>query len=154
MKKLLFILIVIAVSCAPQPEKISESEVIETIEGFFESFKIENTNPKLIDEYITKDFMIFEAEKKMNKEEFLEFVSSFPIIENDWKMRDYKISTDINSAHISFFNTGNFVMQFDFTKVHHKFEWFESAYLVKEDGKLKIKFYFSDNISLETDTIK
>ncbi|GAB7086737.1 hypothetical protein [Marinifilum fragile] len=154
MKKLMFILIVIAVSCAPQPEKISESEVMKTIEGFFEAFEKENNTTELLDDYITKDFIIYEAQREMNKEEFLEFVASFPIIESDWKMSDLKISTDINSAHISLFNTGNFIMQFDTTKVHHKYEWFESAYMVKEDGKLKIKFYFSDNVSMETDTIK
>ena len=89
----------------------------------------------------------------MNKEEFLEFVSGFPITESDWELSDFRISTDINSAHISLFNTGNFVLQTDSAKMKQKYEWLESVYMVKEDDKLKIKFYFSDNISLVSDTI-
>ena len=30
------------------------------------------------------------------------------------------------------------------------FEWLESAYLVKEDGTLKFKFYFSEAINKTT----
>ncbi len=148
------LLIVIAVSCTPQAEKIPESEVIKTLQGFFDAFDVDNANPGSLDDYITQDFLLYEAGKKMNKEAFLEFVAGFPITESDWALSDFRISSDINSAHISLFNTGDFIMQFDSAKVHQKYQWLESAYMVKEEGKLKIKFYFSDNISIQSDTLK
>lgn len=139
--------------CTPQQEKISESDVIKTVEGFFEALDVENNNPDLLDEYVTQDFILYEVGRKMNKEEFIELVSGFPITESGWELSDFRISTDINSAHISLFNTGNFVLQTDSAKMQQKYKWLESAYMVKEEDKLKIKFYFSDNISVESDTI-
>lgn len=152
-KKFTAFLILIAIGCAPRQEMISESDVINTVEGFFEALDVENNNPDLLDNYVTKDFVLYEVGRKMNKEEFMEFVSGFPIIESDWELSDFRISSDYNSAHISLFNTGNFVLQTDSTKIRTKYEWLESAYMVKEEDKLKIKFYFSDNISMESDTI-
>ena len=153
MKKIAILFILIAMGCTPQQEKISESDVIETLEGFFEALDVDNKNPNLIDDYVTQDFFLYEVGRKMNKEEFLEFVSGFPMTESDWKLSDFRISTDINSAHISYFNTGNFVLQTDSTKIQQKYEWLESVYMVKDENKLKIKFAFSDNISVESDTI-
>jgi len=153
MKKIATLFILIAVGCTPQQEKISESDVIKTVEGFFEALDVENNNPDLLDNYVTQDFILYEVGRKMNKDEFVEFVSGFPLIESDWELSDFRISTDFNSAHISLFNTGNFVLQTDSAKMQQKYEWLESAYIVREEDKLKIKFYFSDNISVETDTI-
>lgn len=153
MKTITAFLILIVIGCAPRQEMISESDVINTVEGFFEALDVENNNPDLLDNYVTQDFVIYEVGRKMNKEEFMEFISGSPIIQSDWELSDFRISTDHNSAHISLFNTGNFVLQTDSTKIQTKYEWLESAYMVKEEGKLKIKFYFSDNISMESDTI-
>ncbi len=153
MKKIATFFILIAIGCAPQQEKISESDVIKTVEGFFEALDVENNNPDLLDNYVTQDFILYEVGRKMNKDEFVELVSGFPLIESDWELSDFRISTDFNSAHISLFNTGNFVLQTDSAKMQQKYEWLESAYIVREEDKLKIKFYFSDNISVETDTI-
>lgn len=154
MKNLILLLIAITVSCTPKVEKISEAEVIKTVEGFFEVLDVENRNPDLLDNYVTHDFMLYEVGGKMNIEEFLEHISGVPLIKTDWKLSDFRISIDINSAHISLFNTGEFLLQFDSVKVQQKRKWLESAYMVKEEDKLKIKFYFSDKISVESDTIK
>ncbi len=148
------ILFVIFMSCSPHPEGISESDVIKTVEGFFAALDADNSNPDLIDSYITQDFMLYEVGKKMNKDEFLELVSGFPMIKSDWVLSDFRISTDMNSAHVSLFNTGIFLLQIDSFKIQQKYKWLESAYLVKDGEKLKIKFYFSDNISIDSDTIK
>jgi hypothetical protein len=153
MKNILLIFTLFILSCTPNQEKISEAEVIKTIEGVFEAIDVKNEIPNLIDEYITDDFIIFEADKKMNKSEFIEFVSSFPMIESDWELSDFRIKTYNNTAHISLLNKGRFVMQTDSIKLLQKYEWLESAYMIKEGGKLKIKFYSSDNIKLESVTI-
>ena len=153
MKKITPLLILLIIGCSSQQTSISEADVIETLEGLFEAIDVENKNPNLIDNYITQDFILYEDGKKMDKDEVLEFVSGFPMTKSDWELDDFRISTDINSAHVSLFNTGIMVIQSDSAKVQQKFEWLESAYMVKEDNKLKIKFYFSDNISIVTDTI-
>ena len=149
MKNALLIFILFILGWSHQ-EKISEAEVIKTIEEIFEAIDVKNVTPNLIDEYVTDDFIIFEADKKMNKSEFIEFVSSFPMIESDWELSDFRITTDFNTAHISLLNKGRFVMQTDSIKLLQKYEWLESAYMVKEGRKLKIKFYSSDNIKLES----
>ncbi|WP_066627869.1 hypothetical protein [Labilibacter marinus] len=154
MKKVVILFIVIAASCVPKSDNISESEVINTLEGFFKALDVENDNPNLLDEYITRDFEIYEAGKKMNKKEFLDFVSGFPIIKTDWQFSDHRISTGVKSAHISLINTGDFILQVDSIAINQQYKWLESAYMVKENDRLKIKFYFSDNISIKSDTIK
>ena len=150
----MLVLLVICIGCSTQPEPVSEKDAIKTVEGFFDALDVENNDPTLIDKYVTHDFMLYEIGKKMTKEEFIEFVSGLPIIKSDWKLSDSRISTDINSAHISLHNTGVFLLQIDTLTIQQEYKWLESAYLVKELDSLKIKFYFSDNISVKTDTIK
>ena len=79
--------------------------------------------------------------------EFLEFASSFNAIEDDWELSDMTISIDNETAHAYFKNKGRFVTLNDGQKTLLNYEWLESAYMVKVDGKLKIKFYFSDAIN-------
>ncbi|MCO5726078.1 hypothetical protein [Robiginitalea marina] len=154
MKKPIALLILLALGCAPQPEKVSEAEAIRVVEGFFEALDVDNDDPGLLDRYTTADFLIYEASKKMTKAEFVEFASGSPALETDWELSDFRVSTDYNSAHVSLFNRGTFVGQVDSVKLRLNLEWLESAYLVKENDSLKIKFYFSDNVGRSTDTIQ
>jgi hypothetical protein len=152
MKRLTPLFILIAVACAPPPEKISDAEVIKIVEGFFDALDVENTDPDLIDDYVTEDFLIYEAGMKMNKDEFIKLISGFPVAESDWELSDFRVSVDDNSAHASFYNKGRFVVKTDTSEVVLKPEWLESAYLIKDEGKLKIKFYFSSGIKTESGT--
>ena len=79
--------------------------------------------------------------------EFIEFVNSFEIIEDNWIFSDFDIDTDINSAHVTLKNTGKFLVKTDSGNVIMDFEWLESAYLIKENSALKFSFYFSDAIN-------
>lgn len=153
MKKTLFVLVLLVVGCAPKQEPIPESEVIRTIEGFFEALDAENDNPDLLDAYTTSDFIIYEAGQKMDRGQFKAFVQGASADETDWEFSDFRISTEGNSAHASFFNRGNFVVQQDSVRMRLQIQWLESAYLVKKNDSLKIKFYFSDNIGVKSDTI-
>ncbi len=155
MKTLSSLLTLIVVACTPSPsDKIPESDVIATLDGFFDALDVDNENPDLFDDYVTEDFIIYEFGKKMSKEEFWGLVSGpSPVTESEWTFDDLKISTDANTAHVSLLNTGIFMIVTDSTKVQQKLVWLESAFMVKEQHRLKIKFYFSDNIEMETDTI-
>ena len=139
-------LILLSSGCTPSQESISEKDAIKTVEGFFEALDVANTDPDLIDRYVTSDFIIYEAGKKMNKEEFLDLVEGSPLLKTDWQLSDFRVSTDHNSAHVSLFNDGSFIMEQDSVRMNLKLQWLESAYLIKEEGRPKIRFYFSDNI--------
>ncbi|MBC2840080.1 hypothetical protein [Robiginitalea sp. SC105] len=155
MKTRFIILMVIMAGCSSPQESITESEVISTIEGFFKALDVENDNPELLDHYITGDFMIFEDGLKMNREEFREFVSEAgPILKTDWELSDFKVSLDEHSAHVRLFNQGTFIVRSDSFRIKLKNQWLESAFLVREKDSLKIRFYFSDNIGRESDTIQ
>lgn len=153
MKKILLIIALFVLGCTPQQEKISEADVIKTVEGFFASLDVDNDNPDLIDEYVTDDF-IYKREQLMNKEKFLEFVSSWHMIEVDFELSDFRITTDNNLAHISLFNKCRAITQTDSTKLLFHYDMLQSAFLVKEDGKIKIKYYSSDDIKWDSKPVE
>lgn len=154
MKNPVAFLILLALGCAPQPEKVSEAEAIRVVEGFFEALDIDNDDPGLLDRYTTADFIIYEAGQKMTKAEFADLVSGITALETRWDLSDFRVSTDYNSAHVSLFNRGTFVVQEDSVKLRVNLQWLESAFLVQENDSLKIRFYFSDNVGVATDTIQ
>ena len=57
------------------------------------------------------------------------------------------IRDSYNSAHVTLNNKGEFIVKTPDGNVKMEFEWLESAYLIKEDDKLKFKFYFSDTVT-------
>ena len=132
--------------CCEQPKKISEKEVMKT---FNEFFQLLDNDVEKIREYLTEDFIIFEVSRKWNTEEFIEFVKGFGKFESKREFKNIKIDTDFNSAHISLEHTGEFLLekQIPDGSKNLRYEWLESAYLVKENDKLKFKFYFSEQIN-------
>ncbi len=153
MKNIFIILIIVLFGCSTQQSKISEEEVKEVINGMFYAISTENDNPDLIYEYVTDDYILNEMGTQFNTESFLDLIATFNAIEDDWVLSDMKISTDYNSAHISLANEGRFVVNTDTDKTVLNYSWLESAYLVKQDGKLKIKFYFSDQVGFSQEKL-
>ena len=141
----LSLIITLYISCE-QPKKISEKEVMEIFNDFF--YLLDNDVDKIRD-YLTDDFMIFEVSRKWNTEEFIEFVKGFGKFESKRDFKNIKIDTDFNSAHISLEHTGEFTLEKPIQNGSKtlSYEWLESAYLVKENEKLKFKFYFSEQIN-------
>ena len=153
MKNIFIILIIVLFGCSTQQSKISEEEVKEVINGMFYAISTENDNSDLIYEYVTDDYILNEMGTQFNTESFLDLIATFNAIEDDWVLSDMKISTDYNSAHISLANEGRFVVNTDTSKTVLNYSWLESAYLVKQDGKLKIKFYFSDQVGFSQEKL-
>tara|TARA_B100000427_G_scaffold168666_1_gene140180 strand:+ start:107 stop:577 length:471 start_codon:yes stop_codon:yes gene_type:complete len=136
------------VSCnSIQKEKISNQKVKDKVYEFFETLSVKNPNKEKLYDLITKDYYIFENQKKYTMQEFLEFVSSFNIIQDNWELSNFDINTDYNSAHVTLKNKGEFIVKTPDGNVKMEFEWLESAYLIKENDELKFKFYFSDTVS-------
>ena len=76
-------------------------------------------------------------------------MKGFGNFESKRDFRNIIIDTDINSAHISLEHSGEFQLEKPLQDgtTFLSYEWLESAYLVKENGKLKFKFYFSEQIN-------
>ena len=61
-----------------------------------------------------------------------------------------------SSAHVSYVNTGEFVYPDPDNPgqaLRERNVWLESAYLVLEEGRLKLKFLQSDNVSREIEAL-
>ena len=141
----IFFLFPLLISCKDS-KKISDKEVMKTLNEFF--YFLDNDVDKIRD-YLSEDFMIFEVSRKWDKEEFIEFVKGFGEFESKRDFKNIIIDTDLNSAHITLEHTGEFELKKPTPEgiTHLSYEWLESAYLIKENGKLKFKFYFSEQIN-------
>jgi len=154
MKRIIAISITLLVcGCTPHKE-ITEQEVLNTIQGMFNSFSVESNDKNKFYDYVTDDYVLYEMGKEFNASEFLTFADSFNTIEDDWKFSDMKISIDCESAHAHFKNKGRFITLNEGKKRLLNYEWLESAYMVRIDGKLKIKFYFSDVVNQSSEEIE
>ena len=150
MKKLLLLLSLIIFACQ-SPTKISEKEVMNSFNSFFEVLDNDLDN---FDSMVTEDFFIFENSRRYSKEEFIEFVKTFDIVSSKRSFEDVVIDTDVNSAHISLKHFGEFIVNTPTGKTKLEFEWLESTYAIKIDNKLKFKFYFSEAIKTNTTNLE
>ena len=150
MKKLLLLLSLTIFACE-SPTKISEKEVMDSFNSFFEVLDNDLDN---FDSMVTEDFFIFENSRRYSKEEFIEFVKTFDIVSSKRSFEDVVIDTDVNSAHISLKHFGEFIVNTPTGKTKLEFEWLESTYAVKIDNKLKLKFYFSEAIKTNTTNLE
>ena len=146
MKKTTLLFTFLIFACQ-SPTKISEKEVMETFDTFFE---VIDNDLDSFESLVTNDFFIFENSRHYSKEEFIEFVKTFDIISVNRKFEDVTIDTDYNSAHISLKQFGEFIVNTPEGEAKLEFEWLESAYAVKVENKLKFKFYFSEAIKTNT----
>ena len=153
MKKIMILSINLLLFGCTSNQKITEEDIMNTLLGMFDSFSVESSDKDNFYNWVTDDYLLYEMGKTFTASEFLEFASSFNTIEDDWELSDMKISIDNNSAHAYFKNKGRFVTLNNGQKTLLNYEWLESAYMVKVDGKLKIKFYFSDTINQSSQPI-
>ena len=153
MKKILILSINLLLFGCTSNQRITEEDIMNTLLGMFDSFSVESSDKNNFYNWVTDDYLLYEMGKTFTASEFLEFASSFNTIEDDWELSDMKISIDNNSAHAYFKNNGRFVTLNNGQKTLLNYEWLESAYMVKVDGKLKIKFYFSDTINQSSQPI-
>ena len=141
------VLIFILFSCVSSSQNpVTEEEVKNKFYEFFDVLSVENSDKDKLYDLVTDDYFIFENQKKYTMKEFIDFVNTFQIVENNWELSNFKIDTDQNSAHASLRNVGKFLVETDSGNIIMDFDWLESAYLVREDGKLKFAFYFSDAV--------
>lgn len=147
MKKIILLTALIGMYSCSSPSKISEDQVMASFENFFNVLDNDLDN---LGTLVTEDFFIFENSRRYSKEEFIEFVKTFDIISSKRRFENIKIDSDINSAHISLTQFGEFIINTPEGKVRLDFEWLESTYLIKTKNGIKFKFYFSEAIKTNT----
>ena len=150
MQKLLLLSTILIFACQ-NPTKISKKEVMDTFETFFEVLDHDLSS---FDSMVTDDFFIYENSRHYTKAEFIDFLETYDIVSSKRKFEDVVIDTDYNSAHISLKQLGEFIVNTPEGKAKLEFEWLESTYAVKVDGKLKFKFYFSEAIKTNTTPVE
>jgi hypothetical protein len=148
---LTIILILSNLSCnsIDNGNKITEDQVKETVSNFFASIEIGselNTT-----DYITDDFKIVELGGPYTLDEFWALIAESQgeniAVSRKWNLSNWSISIDVNSAHVSYKNNGTFVTSIEGQEVTTNPVWLESGYLVLIDGKLKIKYFQSEEVS-------
>jgi hypothetical protein len=134
-------------------EALSEDAAMAALEGFFNALSVENYPNPGIKNWITEDFLIFEMGKSFSWERFQAFLDEAGYsawTSTRWEFSEARVSLSGNSAHISYVNTGKFVYPDPANSGRALLErnvWLESAYLVTDEGGLKLKFLQSENIS-------
>ena len=146
-KKIIFLITLVILSSCQGPEKISEEEVLTAFDNFFDVLDNDLENFSSV---VTDDFLIFENSRRYTKEEFVEFVKTFDIISSKRSFENIEVDSDVNSAHISLTQFGEFIVNTPSGKVKLEFEWLESTYLIKSNNEIKFKFYFSEAIKTNT----
>jgi len=139
-----------------QQDDLRTGQVIEVVNRFFEGLKIKNQASKKYLKCVTDDFFIFEMGKKYSMKELVELFQrdDRQWISTDWKLSDFRVSLDENSAHVSYVNTGVFYFNQDGKKFRSDLKWLESVYLVKRGDQWKMKFLQSDDVSRKTEEVK
>ena len=133
-------------------QNTKENDVIQVVNRFFNGLKIKNQKLKLYRQVITDDFFIYEMGKKYSMEELIQLfhTQNRKWISTAWKLSEFRVSLDQNSAHASYVNTGVFYYEEDGKKFRSDLKWLESVYMVKRNDQWKIKFLQSDDVARET----
>ena len=148
---LTIIIILSNLSCnsVDNSHKITEDQVKDTISNFFSSNEIGselNTN-----DYVTDDFKIVELGGPYTLDGFWALIAEIQgeniPVSRKWDLSNWSISIDVNSAHVSYKNNGTFITSIEGKEVTTNPVWLESGYLVLIDGKLKIKYFQSEEVS-------
>ena len=128
--------------------EVSEETAIAKLEEFFYLLDVDRYDKEDFSRLITKDFQIFEDGQDLDRETFHDFISEATgtIIETKWALSDFKVTLNMDSAHITYYNNG--VFKTNNNESIYSF-WMESVYLIIEEGELKVQFLQSDLVNRE-----
>ena len=144
---LLFAFVLISCDFAQNENQTVTEEEVMTV--FHDMFYALDNDLGSYSNYVTDDFLIYEIGRTFTLVEFLEFVKGFGKFESNRTFKNFRVDLDKNSAHVSLEHTGEFTLESPTPEgeTYLYYEWLESAYLVRENGKLKFKFYFSQQVN-------
>ena len=145
MKQLTVLLAIFLFFGCTEEDRLTEQQAIDKVEGFFRLLDVDVYDSEMIQKEITQDFRIFEMGEDFRWDQFDRILAPFmqSTVSTDWKLSDFRVSLDANSAHLSYYNEGVFVAS---NGEETRSKWLESVYLVREDQQLKLAFLQSDLI--------
>ena len=111
MKKLIYALSLI-IGLNAYSYEISEETAIAKLEEFFYLLDVDRYEKDDFFKVTTEDFQIFEDGLDLDRETFHEFIeeATGSIVETDWTLSDFKVTLGTDSAHISYYNNGIFIL--------------------------------------------
>lgn len=124
------------ISPTPDPEEVA---ALDTVNTFFEA--LGSSNRAKLNAVVTEDFRLLEDGEIWSADHLFERVTK-PDREERWTLTQPRISINGQMGLIELRNTGAFT--YPDGKQNH--EWVESATLVKQRGKWRIKLYHSTKI--------
>ena len=155
LKTLCALIMMTSMACVRADDTSDKAAAVATLEGFFAAFSVEHyPNPSMGD-WITDDFLIFEMGEVFTWPSFQAFLAGAGYadwISTDWQFSELRVSVSGQAAHISYVNEGEFIYPDPANpegRLRERNRWLESVYLVKQDGRFKIKFLQSDNVTRE-----
>jgi hypothetical protein len=96
--------------------------------------------------------VIFEMGQEFTLDEFKRFLESANYsdwVSTQWQLSNHSVWADENAAHIHYHNTGVFVYPDSNQSAQLTQQdnfWLESAFFVREEGQLRLKFLQSENV--------
>ena len=95
-----------------------------------------------------------QSNERRTFDELLEVMSGYNIRDWDYELSDYRITTGYDWAHVSFIDKGQWIESTDSIMLMHRYEFFETALMIRENDKLKIDFYSNTYVLNESEPIK
>ena len=145
----------VSASSVENTDTFDASTARNLVKHFYSLLDIDVYREGILDEIVTKDFQIFESKKIMNLESFHDYLThtdpnADPLIESSWTLTDFKVSLDNHSAHLTYQNQGKFRHG---ESMSVAIKWMESAYIVVENSKPRIKFINVNIISKKVEKL-
>ena len=150
--------LVLATGCAaPSMSTVDPDEAIATVELFFERLDVDGFEASRTQALLTDDFRIYEMGVELDWPGLVALFGGYEngrTISTDWTLSDFRVDTDAESAHVFYRNQGVFrSLDENGGVVVTTLDWLESAYLVRRDGMLKLRFLQSDDVERSSRTI-
>ena len=149
---------VFAAGCAaPSMSTVDPDEAIATVELFFERLDVDGFDASRTQALLTDDFRIYEMGVELDWPGMVALFGGYAngrTISTDWTLSDFRVDTDAGSAHVFYRNHGVFrSLDGNGGVVVTTVDWLESAYLVRRDGMLKLRFLQSDDVESSSRTV-
>jgi hypothetical protein len=130
----------------------SPQEAIDALRSFFDALGVDRYGDGSLEKVVTDDFVIFEMGQEFTLDEFKRFLESANYsdwVSTQWQLSNHSVWADENAAHIHYHNTGVFVYPDSNQSAQLTQQdnfWLESAFFVREEGQLRLKFLQSENV--------
>ncbi|MEE2973313.1 MAG: hypothetical protein VX672_09320 [Planctomycetota bacterium] len=149
---------VLATGCAaPSISTVDPDEAIAAVERFFERLDVDGFEADRTRALLTDDFRIYEMGVELDWPGLVVLFGGYEdgrTISTDWTLSDFRVDTDAESAHVFYRNHGVFRSRAENGEIEvTTMDWLESAYLVRREGVLKLRFLQSDDVERTSRTI-